>query len=93
MRTTIEYVHATMKGARKKIKNAPIIRNLTELRPVMNCPTPWTGKFDMLSKFETLRSDLIEVSQHEDADLKIEETIHFAAKVNTFRRCHPRLMQ
>ncbi len=39
----------------------------------------------MLPEFERLRSDFGEFGQHENADLEIDETIHFPTRVNGFK--------
>ena len=51
----------------------------------MDCPNRDAAQLDMFSEFERLRSDFVEFGQHENADLEIDETIHFPTTVNAFK--------
>ena len=52
-----------MVSAKTRLKNAAILRNLTDLKPKLDNDTRWSGKFEVLQRFGRLRDDLIEVSE------------------------------
>lgn len=81
LRTIIDSVHETMKSAKSKLKNAAVLRNITDLRPIINNATRWSGKSDMLERYLRLRDDLIEASGEPNADIQMDTTIRFKNKV------------
>lgn len=81
----IESVHATMKSARK-LKNAAILRNITDYCPVLNYETRWSGKRRMLDRFIKIRNKLIEASMSMDADLIIGKPPDFEMDTQKFAR-------
>ena len=48
LRNVIESIHRSMKEVKTKSKSAAILRNLTELRPVLDKATRWSGKVTTL---------------------------------------------
>ena len=48
LKNVIESIHRTMKEVKTKSKSAAILRNLRELRPVLDNATRWSGKVTML---------------------------------------------
>eukprot|EP00171_Calliarthron_tuberculosum_P004682 IDg4682t1 len=62
MRYVIESVHGTM-ASDKQLKDAAILRNLTDYKPFMHNKTRWSGKLHILHRFLLIRDELIEASQ------------------------------
>eukprot|EP00171_Calliarthron_tuberculosum_P002661 IDg2661t1 len=77
--------HVSCTSHKLNNENAAILRNLTELRPVMHNQTRWSGKFNMLQRFERLRDELISASQDVNADIHIDDSAHFLRKVTKYR--------
>jgi len=84
LQNTIEGVHRVMKAAKPKLKSAAVLRNLTKLRPILYNKTRWSGKHDMLARFVKIRSELIEASQHDDANIIISSELAYDQKVSKF---------
>lgn len=59
---TIESVHKAMKYARVKLKNAAVLRNITDLRPIMNNDTRWSGKHDILLRLKSISEELTPIA-------------------------------
>ena len=81
LKSTISCIHDLMRAAKSGLKNAALLRNLTELRPVLNNETRWSGKFLMLQRFTKIRNELIDVSNNEDGSIPINVSIPFSNKV------------
>ena len=75
-----------MRAAKSRIKRAAVLHNLRDLKPVPDCQTRWSAKIDMLLRFGRIKDELVEESKHEDAEIQIDDSIHFLSKVSTFRR-------
>ncbi len=60
LRNVIESIHRTMKEVKTKSKSAAILRNLTELRPILDNATQWCGKVTMLKRFLDVREEIFE---------------------------------
>lgn len=73
-------VHETMCAA-KALKNASILRNLTDLRPVTPNETRWTGKSFTFTRYVQIRDDLTTASANENATIPIDRSTQFDAKV------------
>jgi DNA-binding transcriptional MerR regulator len=86
LNTVIECTHETMRAAKQKLKNAALLRNITDLKPVMHNKTWWSGKYLMLKRLGQIRSELIDVSNAEESDLPIDCSIGFANKVRKYTR-------
>jgi hypothetical protein len=81
----IDCIHETMKAAKQKLKNAALLRNLTDLKPKMHNKTRWSGKYAMLERWGTLRDDLIEAENHQDlVGLNVNSTIGFQTRVSGY---------
>ncbi len=68
LKNCVSSVHNTMASAKMKLKNAALLRNLTELKPVLENKTRWSGKFLMFERFIKLRDCLVEIADSEDSD-------------------------
>lgn len=83
---TLEAVHETMSQCKQRLRNAALLRNLIDLRPVLHNKTRWSGKFYMLRRFLRIREELIEVSQDERSDLVVNSSQAFKRKVERYCR-------
>lgn len=84
-KTTIDSVHETMREARK-LTNAALFRNLTNLKPIMHNPTHWSGKFHMVKRILQIRDELIEVRNEPDGNLEIDTSARLESKVQRFQK-------
>lgn len=85
LNSSIETVHETMREA-KQLKNAALLRNITDYHPVMFNRTRWSGKYRTLKRFDTIRDALIEVSEAPDGNLSVNRSTRFASKVRRYAR-------
>ncbi len=69
---TIEMVHETMKATRTKLRNSAVLRNLTDIRPVMHNDTKWCGKKVMLDRFNQIRTELITAAADDEPEIPID---------------------
>lgn len=54
----IKSVHDIMKMA-KSLKNQAILRNLTDLKPILHNKTRWSSQSDMLNCFIEIRPEIV----------------------------------
>jgi hypothetical protein len=66
--TSLAKIHEVMVCAKQKLRNAAVLRNITDLRPVLENKTRWSGKVAMLTRFIRFRQYLIEAADHKEAD-------------------------
>ncbi len=76
-------VSETMKSARR-LKNAPILRNATDLRSVISNDTRWSGKYRMLEQFVKINAQLCDVAEDAYDDLIIEWNPDLLEKAQRF---------
>lgn len=76
----VESVQNTMKGARA-LKNAAVLRNITDLKPVLPNVTRWSGMLHMLKRFYRIRDELLDASKHKDSNFSIDASDLFASKL------------
>ena len=62
-----------MRDAKMKLKNAAILRNITQLKLKQDNDTRWSGKYEILQRFQVMRNYLVEASEHSNSGLKVEE--------------------
>ncbi|KAI0556954.1 Ribonuclease H-like protein [Gracilaria domingensis] len=82
---TIDSVHGTMKDA-KKLRNAALLRNLTDLSPRMHNTTRRSGKLHMLKRFIRIREDLLDVHNSSEGDLLIDASVQLATRAQKFSK-------
>jgi hypothetical protein len=59
-----------MRSCAGSIKTAAALRNITDLRPVIDVPTRWSSKFNMCTRFMRLHGPLVDIIvQEENGDL------------------------
>ncbi len=83
---TISSVRDTMRSE-KTLKNAAVLRNLTDLKPIMHNWTRWAGKLYMLRHFLNIREELLEIYDSRDGDTKIHDRTRFQGKVIKYTKC------
>ena len=76
----VDSVRRTISRARRKLKNAAILRNLTDLRPKLENSTRWPGKYLILHQFTRMRDDLIEATEDTNSDIIINTPTAFLNK-------------
>ena len=86
LKCTVGSVRQTMSSVRGILKNAAILRNLTDLRPKINNATRWSGKCLILHQFTQMRDDLIEATEDPNNDIIINTTTAFLNKVSRYLR-------
>ena len=78
---TISSSHNTMHEVKKKVENAAAFRNLTDLRPTLDCETRWPGKVDLPRRSREIRSEFIDTSEHFDAEFAVNSSSSLGRKV------------
>ena len=82
---TIDDVHATMLSAKSKLKNAALLQNETDLKPVIHNKTRWSGKFKMLKQWIVIRNELIQVSNNPGSDdLYVNSSVAYLGQVQKY---------
>lgn len=76
-----ESIEDTMLQAKRKIKSAAALRNLTDLKPLKPNKTRWSGLFYMFERFLRIRPQLSEISNNPDCDLILNDSASFARRV------------
>lgn len=74
-----------MRDARR-LKNVAVLRNICDSNPVLPNETRWSGKYELLQRFYRIRDELIEASEHDDANILIDSSSSFF--INVRRHCH-----
>ena len=83
---TLDTVHDTMFAAKSKLRNSALLRNITDLVPVLYNKTRWSGKYSTLSRFLSIREKLIEVDNNPLGEIPIDPTPMFASKVEKYEQ-------
>ena len=65
-------VHVSMMEAEEKSKNASILRNLADCKPILDNETQESGSVQMLKRFNTTKSDILTASTHDASDLLVD---------------------
>ena len=71
--TLLQHVHKTMSSIKTKNSNAALLRNVTELKPVLDNKTRWSGKFYMVERYCRIYEDIIKASHHDHSSIDITE--------------------
>ena len=86
LKTTIAAVHDTKKDVKGKLKSVAVLRNLTELNPILDNETRWSGKMNLLKRFNEVRAELIDASEHRDTEFTVNSSEGFAQKCQRYHR-------
>ena len=81
---TIKSIQTTMSDCKSKLKSRALLRNLTDLAPITHNTTRWSGKYDMLKRFNQIRGDLISAAKHENASIRINDSNVFKEQAQKF---------
>ncbi len=65
----------------KHFRSKTVLRNLTDLKPIMDNRTRWSGKLYMLRRVLNIREELLEIHDSRDGDIEIDDTTRFQGKV------------
>jgi len=84
LKTALNSVHETMLSCKQKLKNSALLRNLTDLKPIIHNQTRWSGKFYMMQRFLRIRTELIEISNDDRSDIVVNSSNGFRAKCEKF---------
>lgn len=71
---TISSVHETMVQCKHRLRNATLMRNLIDLRPVIHNQARYSGKLYMPERFLQIRDELIEISEDERSELTVNSS-------------------
>lgn len=80
----IDSILGTMKDCKVKLKNRALLRNLSDLNPVLNNKTRWSSTYHMISRFNKLRDALINMTDSEDSNFQLDHRITFKNKVERY---------
>ncbi len=86
LKNTVGSVHETMNSGRSKLKNAAILRNVTELKPKVDNITRSSGKLEILRQFTRMHEYLVEISGDPDCKLIINSSSSLANKTLKYTR-------
>ncbi len=91
LKETLEKIASTMKSAKNSLKNAAILSELTNLKPVLYNKTRWSGKFDTIDRFIRIRSDLITAANNIECDVEVEDGMNFLRTCEKYHRIMKRM--
>lgn len=74
-------VHDTMTQCKQRLRNAALLPNVIDLRPVLHNQTKLSGKLYMFEHFLRSRDEIIEVSQYDRSQLVVNSRQAFKGKV------------
>lgn len=77
---TIESIHKTMKSCKSGLKNRALLRNITDLCPVLNNQTRWSSIYQMLTRYNRIRDALIRVADSSESSLNMNRSSVFKSK-------------
>ena len=84
LRTTLSTMHDTMREVKSKLKSAAVLRNLTELHPVLDNATRSSGKVAMLCRYTKIHDEILEASNHPDSEFTVNSSAVFVAKTKKY---------
>lgn len=82
--TTVESIHETMSNCRRRLTNRAMIRNLTELSPLIPNETRWSGMYQMLKRFVRIHDELLKVADKDGATVTIDRSSAFETRAKKF---------
>lgn len=69
----VNSVQLIMKSTRK-LKIYALLRNITDLRPILNNETRWFGKLSMLERFLKIRDELLRIRISPDGHVEVDQS-------------------
>ena len=61
-----------------------MLRNVTDLGPVTHNETRWTSKFSMIKRINQIRDEIIQVSQEENANIRVNTSEVFKEQAERY---------
>ena len=71
---TVDSIHNTMVDCKSKLKNRAVLRSLTDLAPISQNATRWSGKYNMVTRFNRIRTELTAAADHQNTTVRINTT-------------------
>ena len=68
------------------LKIAAVLRNITDLMPVIPGETRWSGRYEILELFAHIRDELLEAANHEDGTMHVDDSSRFLGYVRKYSR-------
>jgi len=84
LKTTIDEVHQTMLDCRQKLKTRAMLRNITDLSPIIHNATRWSGKYLMFRRYDRIREKINHIATREKATLSIVQTNDLYTRADRF---------
>ncbi len=75
-----------MRACRNGLKTSATLRYLKQLRPIVENKTRWSGELALLSRFNEIRSSLIEFADSDGIRLHIDRSEVFAFRERKYER-------
>lgn len=73
----ITEIGKTMVDCKSKLRNRALLRNLTSLSPVTHNDTRWSSKYQMICRFNRIRTELLATADSENASVRINASNSF----------------
>ena len=84
LKETTLSVQNTMREVNSKRKSAAVLRNFTDLHPILDNATRWSRKVKLLRKFTEVHGELVEAISHNDAEFTVAFSVEFFQKVQKY---------
>ncbi len=80
LQSTIDSVHLTMKSCTTGLRNRALLRNITDLSPVLNNQARWSSVHFMLKRYMRIRDALLSVGDSSESSLHLNRSTAFKTK-------------
>jgi hypothetical protein len=70
----LDAVHTTMSSIKRRNKNAALLRNITDLGPVLPNKTRWSGKYKMVARYCRSYQDITEAANQDIATIEMDQS-------------------
>ncbi len=77
MNAVINEIHNVMKSCKTKLRNRAVLRNVSDLNPVLNNETRWSSTRNMILRYNRIRSELVQVSLSDESNLEMNVSTTF----------------
>jgi len=84
--SVLQSLHATMVSCKGSIKSRALLRNLTDLSPVLMNLTRWSSAYNVLSRFNRIRTQIIAVAISDKSDLAVNMTPVFKSNCEKYEK-------
>ncbi|KAI0562239.1 hypothetical protein FGB62_63g09 [Gracilaria domingensis] len=86
LRNVIDAVHSTMSDCKRNLRDAALMRNLVELKPILHNETRWSRKPYMLERYLRIHGELSAVSSDPRSSLYVDTSHGLLSKVQRYTR-------